>query len=305
MKTYKFYGHESKDVKPIAKGFERIKNQRHLYDLMSNIWCEYSCAPRMRPDWSENNKTLGQCSITSFLIQDIFGGKVYGVPLPEGGYHCYNIVGDSKFDLTSEQFGDTKLDYSDLYEQSREEHFASKEKLERYLYLKKELMNTLLLQNNEEFVSKQNSKLKELVNGQSPFMMVITCSDSRVVPEHIFNLSFNDLFVIRTAGNVINEGELATVEYGLKHLHIKYVLVLGHRFCGAIKATLNHEQGMYLDPILNRIRHNIKDITNERDACAINAHAEAQYLKEKFPDEDVVFTSGTYDLETNKVIFNK
>ena len=110
---------------------------------MSEIWCEYSCAPRMRKDWSKANKTLGQCSITSFLIQDIFGGEVFGVPLKEGGYHCFNVVNGVMFDLTSEQFGDEKLEYTLKYPQSRQEHFSSEEKYRRYLYLVKELNNKI------------------------------------------------------------------------------------------------------------------------------------------------------------------
>lgn len=140
---YKFYGSDTPSIKPINPDFKKVKDQRHLYDLMSNIWCEYSCAPRYRKEWSKNNMTVGQCSITSFLIQDIFGGKVYGVPLDEGGFHCFNKVDDVIFDLTSEQFGDKKLEYTLNFEQSREEHFANQEKYERYLYLKNTLLKIL------------------------------------------------------------------------------------------------------------------------------------------------------------------
>ena len=58
----------------------------------------------MQEKWSEANPTCGQCSITAFLVQDIFGGEVYGVSLGDGNYHCFNKVGDAVFDLTSEQF---------------------------------------------------------------------------------------------------------------------------------------------------------------------------------------------------------
>ena len=68
--AYKFYGSDTPSVKPINPDFKNVKDQRHLYDLMSNIWCEYSCAPRYRKEWSKDNMTVGQCSITSFLIQD-------------------------------------------------------------------------------------------------------------------------------------------------------------------------------------------------------------------------------------------
>lgn len=82
------------------------------------------------------NPTLGQCSITAFLAQDIFGGKVYGVLRPGGNYHCYNVIGDWRFDLTSEQFGGEALDYENNPEQFREVHFAKEEKRQRYEALK-------------------------------------------------------------------------------------------------------------------------------------------------------------------------
>ena len=137
---YRFYKKGNiENIKPINHEFEGISNPYDLYDALSNIWCEYSCAPRMRKDWSKENMTLGQCSITSFLVQDIFGGEVYGVLLEDGAYHCFNKVGDLEFDLTSEQFGDTKLTYTLEYPQSREEHFKSEEKYQRYLYLREQL----------------------------------------------------------------------------------------------------------------------------------------------------------------------
>ena len=106
-----------------------------LYDALCHVWCEYTCTQRMRKDWSDDNRTLGQCSITSFLAQDIFGGEVYGIPLPEGGFHCFNRVKEGDFDLTSEQFGDQKLDYENCIRQERKEHFANTSKYERYVYL--------------------------------------------------------------------------------------------------------------------------------------------------------------------------
>ena len=87
--------------------------------------------------------TLGQCSITAFLAQDIFGGDVYGILRPGGNYHCYNVVNGRTFDLTSEQFGDEELSYEDNPMQSREVHFAKEEKRLRYEYLKEELRKYL------------------------------------------------------------------------------------------------------------------------------------------------------------------
>ena len=140
-REYHFYGWQSAKSSPASDKYELITGPQMLYDLLSMIWCKYTCAPRMRASWTTANKTLGQCSITAFLVQDIFGGKVYGIERPGGNYHCYNVVGDSIFDLTSEQFGEeaVQLVYSNNPEQYREVHFAREEKRERYEYLKAEL----------------------------------------------------------------------------------------------------------------------------------------------------------------------
>ena len=137
--SYDFYGWENALVPPINEEYSAIKTPQALYDALLQIWCEYTCAPRLREKWSKDNITTGQCSITAFLAQDIFGGKVFGVLRPGGNYHCYNVVSDVVFDLTSEQFGDEKLCYEGNPEQLREVHFAKQEKFERYQYLKAEL----------------------------------------------------------------------------------------------------------------------------------------------------------------------
>lgn len=138
MRAYRFYGWEGADVRG-AHGL----TPRDMYDLLCDLWSKDTCAPRMRRDWTETNPTLGQCSITAFLMQDLFGGKVYGVPLPDGNFHCFNDVNGCVFDLTSEQFGDTALNYADCPEQFRETHFAKAEKRQRYEILRDRLLARL------------------------------------------------------------------------------------------------------------------------------------------------------------------
>lgn len=140
---YHFYGWETADVPPADSTFRKIANPRELYDILSEIWCADTCAPRMREGWTKANRTLGQCSITAFLAQDIFGGDVYGILRSGGNYHCYNVIGDCIFDLTSEQFGDEVLCYEGNPQQFREVHFAKEEKRLRYEYLKQELLKKL------------------------------------------------------------------------------------------------------------------------------------------------------------------
>ena len=135
MKIYRFYGWEIAEIKD-----EYGLTPRDYYDLLEKIWCADTCAPRMRDDWNPQNKTLGQCSITAFLMQDIYGGKVRGILRSGGNYHCFNDVDGCVFDLTSEQFGEEVLDYSDCPEQFREVHFAKEEKRLRYEYLRAKIL---------------------------------------------------------------------------------------------------------------------------------------------------------------------
>lgn len=132
---YRFYGWEAADVRD-GNGL----TPRDLYDLLRVVWAADTCAPRMRGDWRAENPTLGQCSVTAFLVQDLFGGNVFGVPLGDGNYHCFNAVGSCVFDLTSEQFGDQALSYADCPEQLREVHFAREEKRQRYRLLRRRLL---------------------------------------------------------------------------------------------------------------------------------------------------------------------
>lgn len=141
---YNFYGWQTAGhVKTKNHIYKGIETPIDLYDALSDIWCADTCAPRMRADWTEENKTLGQCSITAFLAQDIFGGEVYAMPTDNGGVHCYNVVDGYTFDLTSEQFGEEakKLCYEGNERQERESgmHFGKEEKRLRYEYLRRKL----------------------------------------------------------------------------------------------------------------------------------------------------------------------
>ena len=137
MKAYRFYGHEV-DVRDAAG-----RTPRDYYDLLKTLWSADTCAPRMRGDWSAENPTHGQCSITAFLMQDIYGGRVLGVPRRGGTFHCFNDVDGCVFDLTSEQFGSEALDYDHCPEQRREVHFSKAEKKARYETLKARLTEAL------------------------------------------------------------------------------------------------------------------------------------------------------------------
>jgi carbonic anhydrase len=86
----------------------------------------------------------------------------------------------------------------------------------------------------------QNAERRsELAKGQHPVAIVVSCSDSRVPPEIVFDQGLGDLFVVRTAGNVVDDQALGSIEYAVEHLHTKLIVVLGHENCGAVKATID------------------------------------------------------------------
>jgi len=173
-KIYNFYGWESANIVD-SYGL----TPRDYYDLLLKCWCKDSCAPRLQDMWTSDNPTLGQCSITAFLMQDIYGGEVRGILRPGGNYHCFNVVGDCVFDLTSEQFGDEILDYTDCPLQSREVHFAKEEKRLRYEALKRDL--TLVM--NLVYKSDDEKTWIEDVAGER-----IALLDHPVVSDGVVNL---------------------------------------------------------------------------------------------------------------------
>ncbi|MFZ6016958.1 MAG: carbonic anhydrase [Nitrospirota bacterium] len=102
-----------------------------------------------------------------------------------------------------------------------------------------------LMDGNKRFVSGNlaqkdlsDAKRKELAKGQKPFAIVVTCSDSRVAPELLFDQGLGEIFVIRVAGNSVDPIAIGSIEYAAEHLHAPLLIVLGHEKCGAVAATL-------------------------------------------------------------------
>ena len=77
----------------------------------------------------------------------------------------------------------------------------------------------------------------ELAKSQYPFATIVSCSDSRVPPEIVFDQGLGDLFVVRVAGNVVDDHALGSIEYSVDHLGVRLIVVLGHQSCGAVQAA--------------------------------------------------------------------
>ncbi|MGL4606247.1 MAG: carbonic anhydrase [Eubacteriaceae bacterium] len=163
---------------------------------------------------------------------------------------------------------------------------------------------------NTGVISKER-RLETSKNGQSPYAVVITCSDSRVPPEHIFSAGIGDLFVIRTAGNVIGDFELGSIEYGVAHLGAKVILVLGHTHCGAVAAAMSGHGAGYIQKILDEIVPVIKEETdvceceNLNIANSVSKIKESKAIMEKIEKGEVALVSGKYNIETGLVSLNE
>jgi carbonic anhydrase len=153
---------------------------------------------------------------------------------------------------------------------------------------------------------------------QAPFATILSCSDSRVPPELIFDQNLGDLFIVRVAGNFADTVGLATIEYGYSALHAKLLVVLGHEGCGAIKATVDAiKSGTELPPHLNALQHGIAPgiesiaKTATYDDCVIaNVRAQVSNLKHAEPvlapaaaSGDLRIVGAEYKLHSGKVAF--
>ena len=224
---YKYFGWTENAV-PLNNNYKDINSPRDLYDALNYIWCEYTCAPRMRKDWSNDNKTLGQCSITAFLAQDIFGGEVYGVPLKDGNFHCYNVVGDSVFDLTSEQFGDEVLEYKCENPQSREKHFSQEEKRLRYEFLKKQLKEYCIghipTQLPGGFFIYTNDDKEEILFAEENVINMYGCKTMDEFREFTLN-SFKGMVHPEDYNKISNQIQAQTVFGEKRHDYVRYRIV--------------------------------------------------------------------------------
>lgn len=103
---------------------------------------------------------------------------------------------------------------------------------------------------------------QKLVGGQSPPVIVLSCSDSRVPPELVFDQGLGKVFAVRVAGNIVDAATVASIEYAVEHLGAKAIVVMGHESCGAVKAALETPVGQTagsrdLDMLVGAIRTNL------------------------------------------------
>jgi len=139
---------------------------------------------------------------------------------------------------------------------------------------------------------------KEVLQGQKPFAVIIGCSDSRVPPEIIFDQGIGDLFVVRLAGNLVDDFALGSVEYAVQHLYVKLLVVLGHQNCGAIKAAMSEEEyPEHIESVLHPLRAVVEKRHGDYNANVIaqdNVERVVEELKLSLVEFDKIKIVGAY-----------
>ena len=178
----------------------------------------------------------------------------------------------------------------------------------------------LLLEGNQRFIdgklehpNQTVARRGEVAKGQHPFAAVLACSDSRTPPEIIFDRGLGDLFVVRVAGNVADQVVIESLDYSVKHLGVRVVMILGHNRCGAVTAAVvGHEEegdvgpmltelrpavaaskGMAGDPVENAVRENVKLVRKNL--------ATSEELSAMVNSGELKIVAGIYDLDTGKI----
>ena len=182
---------------------------------------------------------------------------------------------------------------------------------------------------NEKFVSghpihpdETLNRIRELKKGQKPFVVLVSCSDSRIPPELVFDQGLGDVFSIRTAGNIIGDYELGSIEYAVEHLNCKLIVVLGHEDCGAIEAYASSENEKpnadHIQNLINYIaaedeeknvpanlKSNMEILTKANITHGVNLlKASTPVLKPLVDKNEIKVIGAYYDLDNGKVLFD-
>ncbi len=179
----------------------------------------------------------------------------------------------------------------------------------------------LLLAGNQRFVAGQPkrahqdmARLSEVAKGQHPFAIIVGCSDSRVPAEIVFDQGLGDLFGVRTAGHVMGDATLGTIEYGVEHLGANLIVVMGHSRCGAVDAAVKGGHApRHVDSLVNAIAPAVKSVKGEKGPLLYNSvlanvrmvvselRTSHPVLSERVEKGSLKIVGAYYDLDSGKV----
>jgi carbonic anhydrase len=169
-------------------------------------------------------------------------------------------------------------------------------------------LNNLLL-NTNYFEQIESSKEK-----QTPHSVILSCMDSRVPPEIIFDQGIGNIFVLRNAGNIEDENILGSIEYAVKFAGAKLLVVMGHTKCGAVSGAIKNVDAGNLTQLLNQIKPAIPEAADKNDLVNITAKnnvlmtikdilKRSKIINELVNSGDISIVGAIYEVETGRVLF--
>ena len=170
---------------------------------------------------------------------------------------------------------------------------------------------------NLQHPGQTTERRSELAKTQHPFAAIVSCSDSRVPPEIVFDQGLGDLFIVRVAGNVINDEGLGSIEYTVDHLGTRLILVLGHQRCGAVDAAretiaAKGKAPGHIESLVRAIKPAVEATAKEDLDATIKANVKqvvqalrssTPILKAKVDSGEIQVVGGYYSLDTGAVTF--
>jgi len=182
--------------------------------------------------------------------------------------------------------------------------------------------NTRFMEGRRTYTHQDMARLKETAGqGQFPFAVILSCSDSRVPVEHIFDAGIGDIFVVRVAGNSCSPAQAESLDYGAEHLKAPLIVVLGHTKCGAVKATVDNTEHTgnepeilkRIEPAVNRVKEKGGDLKGQQFYDAVSVENVWLVIEEIFKKSHLAreltregrlsVVGALYDLDTGKVTF--
>ncbi|MDD6919918.1 MAG: carbonic anhydrase [Eubacteriales bacterium] len=145
---------------------------------------------------------------------------------------------------------------------------------------------------------------------QTPYACIICCSDSRVVPEHIFNTGIGELFVIATVGNLVDQLAITTAEYAALNLNVPLIVVMGHTHCAVVNSAINNKKIEHLSDILDEVKEVIGEETHHAKCSILNAKNSkmklntSNILQNLQTEGKLQIITALYDMPTGKVEFH-
>ncbi len=170
---------------------------------------------------------------------------------------------------------------------------------------------------NQQHPRQSTKQRAELTKTQHPFAIIVSCSDSRVPPEIVFDQGLGDLFVVRVAGNVIDDHSLGSIEYAVDHLAVRFIVVLGHQRCGAVKAAKDTiaaktEAPAHLQSLVTAIQPAVEATVHDDLETTVKANvrdvgqalrSSMPVLKPKVDSGELRIVDAYYSLDTGSVTF--